>query len=92
MNKKDAQKLLNKFVAAQKIMSCRCGDIYAIGSYRDVQVSNLRKWCELLDESYIREDWEGNDICNSNFDIIYFIHENIKFFELVDKEKNDDGQ
>ena len=88
-----AAKLLNDYADAAKTLQAGfakydIGCLELVNSYGEVQIQmyRLAKWCELLGIEYIREDWDGNKICNTCRDIIYFHYCGIKFYELVDKE------
>lgn len=83
--KDNAQKFLESQVKALTFMRKTCGNIRVLTQAEKLQLCGLAKLCELLDIEYIREDWEGNSVCDSNLDIIYFYYAGYKFFELVDK-------
>lgn len=87
--RKDARTFLNNLVKAQKLMRktyASLGGVMVLITNNHVQMWNLRHWCELLGMDYIREDWDGNSACGSNWDIVYFEYEGFKFFDLVPKE------
>ena len=91
----DAHAFLNELVKSQKLL----GKVYksldgvkVLSVNNSVQLVNLAHWCELLDMPYIKEDWDGNAVCNSNDDIIYFVFKGITFFELIDKEETNERQ
>lgn len=89
--KKDAWKFVNRLAKAQKYFRKTYPSLDGVRtlSFDDkIQITRLAHLCELLDIEYIREDWDGNEMCESNWDIIYFWHKGFKFFELVEKEKN----
>ena len=86
-----AKILLNQLIAASEktrntVYSEETGDIKVIEPIMKFQINNLAKWCELLGKNYKKADWDGNVYCGSNYDIIYFEHKGVIFFELVDKE------
>lgn len=91
--KKDAWSMLNILVKAEKLKRKRyssLGDIHVLDikhSRGDVHMSHILDWCELLGMPYIREDWDGNEQCNSNWDIVYFEYHDVEFFGLVTKEE-----
>lgn len=89
-----AEKLLEQLViAAQSTCNfIRTDDdkwhnINVIDPIMKFQMTNLAKWCKLLGKNYKRRDWSGNDYCGTNHDEIYFEHQGVEFFELVEKEK-----
>lgn len=87
----DAQKLLNCLVKSQKLMRKEFNSlsgIKVIGLRDDIQLLSLASWCELLNIQYTRTDWDGNEYCETNWDIIYFWYKGFKFFELVAKEED----
>ena len=65
-------------------------DIQIITPIMKFQMTNLAEWCKRLGKKYKREDWDGNEQCGSNWDIIYFKYQGVEFFELVDKENKDE--
>ena len=95
-----ARRLLNQLVRAYKLQTSKINmetsdsfdNIYVLYPKAEINMHNLISWCELLDMSYQRVDWEGNKACNSNYDEVSFIYEGIKFFELVEKENYDEGK
>lgn len=101
---KDARKLLFdlvKSVDLQQEVFASIPEIYSLEKKREVQMVHLKDWCELLNIKYKRADWGGNKVCNKsnkshcldiNWDIIWFEFDNVKFFELVDKENEHEGQ
>ena len=85
----DAHAFLNELVKSQKLLKkvyTSLDGVTVLFPRPEVQMTNIIHWCELLDMPYIKEDWDGNTACSSNYDIIYFIFKGITFFELVDKE------
>ena len=87
--KQDALAFLNCQVKAQKMMRKTfesLGDVSPLGLYKDIHVYNLIHLCDILEVPYIRENWDGNKQCNSNWDIVYFYYKGYKFYSLVDKE------
>ena len=89
--KQDALAFLNCQVKAQKMMRKKfasLGGVELISLRDDIQIWNLMQLIEILEMPYIREDWDGNDVCDSDRDIIYFDYKGYRFFQLVDKEKN----
>ena len=90
-----AKVLLNQLVAAVEKMqntvySEQVGEIKVLGPIMKFQMTNLAEWCKRLGKKYKREDWDGNEQCGSNWDIIYFKYQGVEFFELVDKENKDE--
>lgn len=94
---KDAWEFIKSIVKAQKLMRKQFGTIenahiHLLGLSNRIQITNLEYLCKLLHFNYVREDWDGNEVCDSDNDIIYFMYKGYKFFELVDKEKSDEGK
>lgn len=58
----------------------------------DINVHKMLPILNELDIPYVREDWEGNKSCDSDWDIIYFYHKGYKFWELTEKEENNERQ
>lgn len=90
-----AKVLLNQLIAtAEKtqntVYSEQVGDIRVISPIMKFQMVNLAEWCKLLGKKYKKEDWNGNEQCGSNWDIIYFEYKGVLFFELVEKENEDE--
>lgn len=86
--KKDAIAFLNCQVKAQTLLRKKFNsipDIFILSGKKVVQMCGIIEWCELLDMQYVREDWDGNEHCHSNWDVVYFDFKGIRFFELVDK-------
>lgn len=87
--KVDAYKFLNCQIKANKILKKRfnsLGDVHTAVNCSEIQlVGDISKLCEVIDEEVIREDWDYNEHCNTNYDIIYFAYRGYRFFELVDK-------
>lgn len=90
----DAYKFLNYQIKANKILQKRfnsLGDVYAISRDRKIHLGgDIRALCDAIDEKVIREDWNGNEQCNTNCDIIYFDYKGYRFFQLIDKEEYND--
>lgn len=98
--KKEAKNYLDKLVKAQNIMRTafpinEFRTLKPIISNNHIQFGNdLAEWCKLLDIQYTREYWDGNETCNSNWDILYFDYHGYRFFQLTDaeKEESNDGE
>ena len=89
--KQDALAFLNCQVKAQKMMRKKfasLGGVELTSLSDDIQIWNLMQLIEILEMPYIREDWDGNEVCDSDSDIIYFDYKGYRFFQLVDKEEN----
>lgn len=67
-------------------------DIKRFKDKPEIHIFGLPRLCELLNIEYAREDWDGNKVCKTNHDIIYFMYHGIKFFQLTDKETEDEKQ
>lgn len=90
--KREAQEFLQSLVEANKqLHKTLWGSIQVLSIENKVQLTNLEVLCDALEKPYFRDDWKGNKTCESNYDIIYFECENIVFYELVDKEGEQDG-
>ena len=90
-----AKVLLNQLVAAAEktrntVYSEQVGEIEVLNPSMNFQMKNLAEWCKLLGKKYKKEDWDGNELCDSNWDIISFEYKGVLFFELVDKENEDE--
>lgn len=89
-----ARELLNALVRSANEMSsqARVGDstVYAISATREFQMTNLADWCKELGRDFQRVDWNGNETCNTNHDMIYFDYAGCRFFQLVSKEDEKD--
>ena len=84
----DAHAFLNELVKSQKLLNkvyTSLEGVKVLSVNNSIHMTNLAHWCELLDMPYIREDWDGNEHCHSNWDVVYFDFKGIRFFELVDK-------
>ena len=53
-------------------------DIKIITPIMKFQVNNLAEWCKRLGKKYKREDWDGNEYCDTNHDIIYFKYQGVE--------------
>ena len=84
---KEAYKLLNSYVKAKKFLNKKLDKIRTLDTDMKVQMRNLIEWCELLEISYNRIDWDGNTSCGSNWDEVFFDYKGCHFFELVEKEE-----
>lgn len=89
----DAWEFIKSVVKAEKIKRKQFGTlenvhIRMLDLKDDVHITNLPYLCKLLNFSYIREDWDGNEHCNSNYDILYFMYKGFKFFELEERRNN----
>lgn len=96
-NEISPEELLQRLIDAVSDLNFCCSmienmRIRAIGYTDSVQMAHLDRWCKALNIEYFREDWEGNEECKSNHDIIWFMVDGVKFFELVDKENEDDNK
>ena len=60
--------------------------IYPLDGTNRVHIAGLKEFCKVLHKDYIKEDWNGNNMCHTNYDKIYFEYDGIVFFELIDKE------
>ena len=90
---KDAWEFIKGVVKAEKLKRKQFGTLESVhirmlDLKSEVHITNLPYLCKLLNFAYIREDWEGNEHCNSNYDILYFIYKGFKFFELEER-RND---
>lgn len=88
--RKDAHTFLNNLVRVQKLMRKTYKSLEGVEAVifsNRIQMDHLIHWCQLLDMDYVREDWDGNSVCCSNWDIVYFEYEGFKFFDLVEKEE-----
>lgn len=92
--KSEAYELLNCYVKGVKLLNKSIGDrykddsIYSISNPSNrIQVANLIRWCELLEMPYTKEVWDGNEHCDTNYDIIQFNYKGCHFIELVEREE-----
>jgi len=85
-----ARDLLYALVRSSKEMNSqtKVGDstVYPLAVTSEFQMVNLADWCKALQIDFHRVDWEGNKVCETNHDMIYFDYEGCRFFQLVDKE------
>lgn len=95
---KDAVAFLNCQIRAQKLMRKKFANLTKAGirvlgldHRNDIHMSGFINWCKLLGMPYTRADWDGNEQCESNWDIVYFDFKGYRFFELVDKEIANEG-
>ena len=81
-------------IAKSEFPSLNVLGIKRLNSPVTIQVYNLKKLCDILDLDYKREDWDGNEMCNSNWDKLWFVYKNVEFFDLIEKEKenHDEGK
>lgn len=91
--KKDAWSFLNCQVKAQNLARKRFKSIKRtynldVMDKANVLMSGLIQWCKLLDMEYYRVDWEGNEHCKSNWDMVYFDYKGYRFFELLPKGRD----
>ena len=85
----NAYKWLNMQIKAEKMRRKSFEkSIRVSGTFQEnvIQIVNLEELAKILDIEINREDWHGNESCNTNWDIIYFWYHNYKFYELADKE------
>ena len=92
MVKQDAFNFLENQIIARTIATSGFSSLNVLGikvlnTPPAIQLYNLKKLCDILDLDYKREDWEGNESCNSNWDKVWFVYKNVEFFDLVHKEK-----
>lgn len=59
---------------------------------KEIQVVNILPLLDVLGISSYRSDWDGNKNCGTDYDIVWFYYLNYKFFELVEKEKDNEGK
>ena len=88
--KSDAVKFLDRLIKSYKLRNNKfksLGDLYirVLGNRPVIQMCGLAKWCTLLNMPYNREDWNGNEQCNTDWDMIWFVYKGVQFFELVEK-------
>lgn len=93
----DAWKFVNCHVKANKLAEKKFSSLEDSGICtlrsdinRHVQMHGIIELCYLIDMPFLREDWDGNKYCDSNWDIIWFEYRGVRFFELVDKEEKND--
>lgn len=90
---KDAWEFVRTQAKAEKMRrkqfdSLRLNACYRLDNDRcTVQVHNLPFLCELIGVEYTRKDWDGNALCDTHDDILFFDYHDVRFFELVDKEE-----
>lgn len=48
--------------------------------------TGIEKLATALNLDLVRSDWEGNKLCNSDWDELHFVYKGYKFFKLVPKE------
>ena len=97
---KDAWEFVRTQAKAEKMRRKRFDSLRVNGCHRldnsstafHVHISNLAFLCELLGVEYTRENWDGNASCDTNYDIIFFDYHDVRFFELVDKENEDERE
>ncbi len=87
---KDAWEFVKSIVKAEKLKRKQFGTlenvhINILGLRNEIQMTNLPYLCKLLNFAYIREDWDGNEDCDTNYDILYFMYKGFKFFELEER-------
>lgn len=58
----------------------------------ELHIGGVFKIAEIIGADVIREDWDGNEQCKTNHDIVYFWYRGFKIFQLVDKETDDEGK
>ena len=91
-NKKDLVfAWMNKQIKASKIEGTALFDNEIRRTYADNTIhvhKGIKKISEITGISYFEEDWDGNKTCNTNYNIVYLMYKNYKFFELADKEEN----
>lgn len=63
-------------------------DVAPLNTRDTIQIRGIVLLSELTGIYCIREDWDGNKVCDSNWDILHFNYKGYEFFELVDKEEN----
>ena len=96
---KDAWEFVRTQAKAEKMRRKRFDSLRLNGCHRldsndafQVHISKLAFLCSLIGVEYIRKDWDGNASCDANYDIIYFDYHDVRFFELVDKNKENDDE
>lgn len=94
--KKMAYKWLNSQITAWKLSNKKLpyetfGTVHGIlyTDNRELHIAGVQKIADILDIPVIREEWDGNKVCNTNHDIIYFQYRGFKVFELVPKIRRD---
>ena len=87
----NAKEFANGIVCAIENMNQRVDidgtKIHVLSPGREVHISNVPILANALNVSVHREDWDGNSSCDTNHDIEWFMYGGVKFFALVDKEK-----
>lgn len=88
--KNDAWSFIRCQVKAQKLMRKHfqsLGSVHALNLSDMIHLSEgAVALAELTGLEWAREDWEGNEMCGSNWDIVYFDYAGYRFFELVFKD------
>lgn len=92
IQKRDAWKFVNCQVKAQNLIRKNFEnnpDIYVLFPSNHIHIGGVgvERLCELLDMPYVREDWDGNEHCGTNNDILYFDYKGYRFFSLIDRGK-----
>lgn len=85
---KDAWEFINCQVNAIKQRDKKFTSLADIGCYnhdKKVHLHGLLKLSALTNIPYSRIEWDGNDVCNSQYDEVFFIYKGVRFFELADK-------
>lgn len=95
--KDELYKLLDGYVEAYRLMAEKVeftdenggyeNCVYLLGAKSAFQMWNLIRLCEILGIEYTRKDWDANERCGSNWDIVSFVYKDVTFFELVGKIK-----
>lgn len=86
--------IIARTIATSGFSSLSVFGIRVLNTPPAIQMNNLQKLCDILDLDYKREDWDGNEVCNSNWDKVWFMYKNVEFFDFVEKEKenHDEGK
>lgn len=88
--KNDAWSFIRCQVKAQKLMRKHfqsLGSVQVLGLTNTIHLSdNVVSLATLTGLEWVREDWEGNEACGGNWDIVYFDYDGYRFFELVFKD------
>ena len=86
----DAWSFIRCQVKAQKLMRKSfesLGDVHVLGLHNTIHLhAGVVTLARLTGLDWVREDWEGNDACDSNWDIVYFDYDGYRFFELIFKD------
>ena len=85
----DAFKFLNTQVKAHNMIKKTyesLPQVHTISVPKSIHVYGLLTLMDVIDLPFVREDWEGNIDCESNWDIVYLMYKGYRFYDLVEKE------